>query len=107
VKLLVDDMGKPRVIEVRERKKKPRIKEERDYSLLLDDDEDTSGIILHRKIEHHFKDASRDKLREDMLADITPIRAPLDQKDLKREIDQDQKKRHSLGKKIKKTLGLE
>lgn len=104
-------MAKPRVIQIKEIKqskpKKPKVVEERDYSLLLDDDEDTSNVILHRTFEKHRSDAVRDKLREDMLADITPVRPPLSRRDLDEEIGRDQKKRNTLGKKIRKVVGLE
>ncbi|MEK6954846.1 MAG: hypothetical protein AABX01_07580 [Candidatus Micrarchaeota archaeon] len=111
-------MGKPRVVEVREKKhieekkhsasKKPKVVEERDYSMLLENDEPDNLILGKRKIERYESvDTARDRLREDMLSDITPVSPPLEHGELQKRITEDRKKRHDLGKKIKKIIGLD
>ncbi len=95
---------KPRVVSVR---KKPRLVEETDYSLLMEDKEPSNLILGKKQERREIHDSGRDKLREDMLADITPVRSPLERIELDREIEEDRKKRHSLGKKIKRAVGLE
>jgi hypothetical protein len=126
-------MGKPRIIETRDKKKpekkdglesggqagadaakdgpaprKPKVVEERDYSLLLEREEPDNLILGKRKVERHETvDSARDRMREDMLADITPVSPPLGHDELERKIGEDLKKRHAIGKKLKKFVGLE
>jgi hypothetical protein len=111
-------MGKPRIIEVREKAqkaekkpsgpKKPKVVEERDYSMLLENDESDNIILGKRKIERYESvDTARDRLREDMLSDITPVSPPLEHEELWKKITEDRKKRNDIGKKIKKIIGLE
>ncbi|MBI5224634.1 hypothetical protein HY989_02080 [Candidatus Micrarchaeota archaeon] len=100
---------KPRIVETRQKRKehvKPRIIDETDYSMLFD--KSPESLILGKKSSRTLQpDATRDALRKDMLSDITPIRPPLDRLELDREIDEDQKKRHSIKKTIRKIVGLE
>ncbi|MFH1257314.1 MAG: hypothetical protein ABIG96_01550 [Candidatus Micrarchaeota archaeon] len=95
---------KPRVVSV---KRKPRVVDETDYSLLLENKEPDNLILGKRAERREIHDSARDKLREDMLADITPVKPPLEHLELEREIDEDRKKRHSIGRKIRKVVGLE
>ncbi|HLC48641.1 MAG TPA: hypothetical protein VJI13_06210 [Candidatus Norongarragalinales archaeon] len=112
---MVMNMGRPRVVEVREKKKKemqgpkkPKVVEERDYSLLIDNKSPENVLIgkrVHEKRE--LVDSARDKLREDMLADITPVSPPLEGDELNKRIHEDQRKRGNLGKKFRRAIGLE
>jgi hypothetical protein len=95
---------KPRIVSV---KKKPRVLGETDYSLLMQREEPENLLIGKKPQYRHLSDSARDKLRDDMLADITPVRPPLERMELDREIGEDQKKRHSIGKKLRKIVGLE
>ncbi len=82
---------KPRIVDV---KKIRRPKEEKE------DEEDVSFLI---------DDASQE-LRKKQLGDILPVQPSpgdkLEASELKRRIDEDQRKRHSFSKKLKDVLGL-
>lgn len=110
------DMGRPRIVETREKKKeakeagpkRPKVLEERDYSLLIDEKDTGNVLIGKRRVERHESvDSARDRLREDMLADITPVSPPLERDELKKRIHEDQRKRGDLGKRLKRVIGLE
>ncbi len=103
---------KPRIIETHSNKKeddsskKPKVLEERDYSLMMEKEREPQNILIDKPKKEEVESA-REKLREHALADITPIRAPLEETELKRKIDDDQRKRNTLGKKLKRFVGLE
>ncbi|MFH1751212.1 MAG: hypothetical protein ABH863_06030 [Candidatus Micrarchaeota archaeon] len=109
-------MGRPRVVEVREKKsddakphKKPKVVEEKDYSLLIEK-RGAGNVLIGKEAERQIDvpvDAARDRLREDALADIIPVSPPLADDELKKRIEQDRKSREGIGKKLKKIMGFD
>ncbi|MFH1106475.1 MAG: hypothetical protein V1787_01120 [Candidatus Micrarchaeota archaeon] len=102
--------GKPRVVEVKDRPKKPRVVEEVDYSRMIGTPAPGEGAAKEPVVFKDLKgeslestDAVRDRLREKALQDITP----LSNDEVIRQAEEDRRRRGGIRKRIKNLFGLE
>ena len=107
--------GKPRVVEVKDTPKKPRVVREEDYSRIIEGLADGGGQeqeaakepMLFKGLQEEKPleeaDAVRDELREQALKDITP----LSNEEVMRKAEEERRKRGGIGGRAKRFLGLE
>ncbi len=107
--------GKPRVVEVKDTPKKPRVVREEDYSRIIEKEPEGAATEEMREEPVLFKglkeeeeqaksgDAAGDKLREQALKDITP----LSKEEILKVAEEDQRKRGGIGGRIRRFMGLE
>ncbi|MFH1199558.1 MAG: hypothetical protein V1708_00665 [Candidatus Micrarchaeota archaeon] len=105
--------GKPRVVSVSDKPKKPRVVGEVDYTGLIEKEPEAGGQakpgghVLFRGLEKEepieSADAVRDELRKAALADIKP----LSRGEVLQAAHADQDRRGGFGRRIKSFFGLE
>ncbi len=106
--------GKPRVVEVKDTPKKPRVVGEVDYSRMIEkqgdeaEEEASKEPVLFKGLQEAEKktetaDAARDELRRQALKDITP----LSNEEVMRKAEEDRRKRGGFGGRVRRFLGLE
>lgn len=107
--------GKPRVVSVSDKPRKPRVVEEVDYSRMIEkkaggsagEEEARKEPVLFKGLEEARKetreDTARDELRRQALKDITP----LTKEEIIRQAEEDRQKRKGIGGRVRQFLGLE